>query len=549
MDYVDPLLSHLAGLCVVGSTRTDDRFFLGTAAVILVLLGLVFILRVRRSKGDSERLESPQIETAHVNNRWFRYTDSDTVLVFVHGILSDSDRCWTYRNKRDPSQNRFWPELVAGDSRFGKIGIYLGGYASGLNSGNYNVKNCADELFGALGRPDDEHMERRCPLEQRNIIFVCHSMGGIVVRHLLINRREYFQDKKVGLVLIASPSYGSRYANGLEPLTDIYNNEQGRRLKEGDPTLQELNELFRELGGKLPKLAGIELYETQNLLGRLGKWNPFSSRGEIVSKRSAVTHFKGRGIPHTDHWNICTPRSRRDLVHAYLFDFLRDEGFLPPSEGGENKKGELDRSTKIESTTIVQRTKRLGNRSDLIPWSLRELSATMSNPKYDTDILKVDVTWNVGAVIDLETVIIVVGILIVSELLDRPVAEKLRDRIDEEGGIYPNRRGVILSDKAWYAEKALLKNNPVISIGGPKANLLSDEFDKWIPTGPSGEGKYSQPGAKGRTGFFRRNVFQLPQVGLWGESAAESRKAVEYYMGNPSGLSEFLQMCWKPRQQ
>src|SRR5262249_22601685 len=44
------------------------------------------------------------------NNLWFRQPDSDTALVFVHGVLSDSRSCWL--SSGDHGQ-AYWPQLIA----------------------------------------------------------------------------------------------------------------------------------------------------------------------------------------------------------------------------------------------------------------------------------------------------------------------------------------------------------------------------------------------------------------------------------------------------
>jgi SEFIR domain len=178
-------------------------------------------------------------------------------------------------------------------------------------------------------------------------------------------------------------------------------------------------------------------------------------------------------------------------------------------------------------------------------FSLEQLSKTMSNPRYAEDIFKLDRIYDRHSVINKETVIIVVGTTIVTELLDRPAAELLRDHIDQRGGKFPFRRGIVLADQAWYAEAFALAGNPVIAVGGPPVNKLSDEFDKWSPPPPSKEGKYTIPGTGMRTGFFRKNPAGLPQVGLWGNNANATRETVEHYFRNEQGLTEFLMMCWK----
>jgi hypothetical protein len=89
----------------------------------------------------------------------------------------------------------------------------------------------------------------------------------------------------------------------------------------------------------------------------------------------------------------------------------------------------------------------------------------MSNPKYADDIYRLDILYDKRLVINDETVIVVVGSQIPTELLDRPVAELLRDQIDQRGGRDFFRRGIVINDHAWYSEAPVIGNNPVIAVG------------------------------------------------------------------------------------
>jgi hypothetical protein len=170
----------------------------------------------------------------------------------------------------------------------------------------------------------------------------------------------------------------------------------------------------------------------------------------------------------------------------------------------------------------------------------------MSNPKYEKDILSLQPTYDLRTVINPETILIVVGATVVADLLDRPVAELLRDQIDQKGGDYPYRRGIVITDEAWYGEEGeLVFANPVIAVGGPAENRLANEFDEWNPPPGSNEGRYLIRTADAVTGFFKTNEEGLPQVGLWGDTASGTRDAVRHYKDDPAGLREFLRMCWQ----
>lgn len=272
---------------------------------------------------NSERIPQPG-----KNNLWFQYNASDAVLVFLHGVLSDSRGCWLYNDKKYPENNCYWPDLITSDARFNRISIYLAGYYTAPDSGPYEIRNCADEVFAALKRQDiDGHPS---VMEKEKIIFVCHSMGGIVARYLLEANHHEFRKKRVGLVLIASPSYGSELANSLDNIIAFFNNQQGTQLQWGNWSLRDLDDRFRELKEKrrIPNLSGVELYENHFIVHF--KWFPIFRRKLVVAKESAGRYFGApKQLPKADHFSSCKPRDKSDTVHQYLFDFLSDSGLLP----------------------------------------------------------------------------------------------------------------------------------------------------------------------------------------------------------------------------
>jgi len=98
-----------------------------------------------------------QLPQSGTNNLWFRYNASDAALVFVHGVLSDSRGCWLHHDKKHSEKSRYWPDLIASDSRFNNVSIYLAGYYTAPDSGPYEIRNCADEVFKALKRKPSLH--------------------------------------------------------------------------------------------------------------------------------------------------------------------------------------------------------------------------------------------------------------------------------------------------------------------------------------------------------------------------------------------------------
>jgi hypothetical protein len=272
---------------------------------------------------------------SHVkNNTWYHYNKSDTVFVFVHGIFSESRTCWLYEDRQNPSLDRFWPEMVVEDSRLREPSVYLGGYYTAVDSTTYDASDCAKQLFTSLRNPDSENHD--AVLDRDNIIFVCHSTGGIVVRSMLIDNANAFKNKKVGLVLIASPSLGSYYANYLGFLSEHANNQLGLTLRKGDRLLEDLDRRFKDFvyNQTIPNMTGSEFYENHFIVH--SKW--FSDPKKVVEMFSAARYFdSGVQIPNSNHFTIVKPDSLDAEVHKHLVDFYRNK-FLPQKRGPEENE-------------------------------------------------------------------------------------------------------------------------------------------------------------------------------------------------------------------
>src|ERR1700677_908086 len=141
---------------------------------------------------------------------WGQRGNETTSIVFVHGVLSDGDSCWTNKN------GAYWPGLISKDPDLSNLGIYVFTYKTGFFSGTYRLSDIVDSL--------KEHLQLDDVFNCKEIIFVCHSMGGLVVRKYMVERTVDLlkRNKKIGLFLIASPALGSDYANWLEPLAKFF---------------------------------------------------------------------------------------------------------------------------------------------------------------------------------------------------------------------------------------------------------------------------------------------------------------------------------------
>jgi hypothetical protein len=263
------------------------------------------------------------------NNTWFHAADSDTVFVFVHGLLSDSRGAWLHEARDDPSKNAYWPELIRTDPNFDGVSIFLAGFYTELDSGQYNARDAAKEIFRSLSiriEPAD-----RAVLDKKNILFITHSTGGVVIRHMLTREAAKFADKNVGLILIASPSIGSRDADRLAFVAAFARNELGKSLQWNHPFLNELDNDFKNLVHErmIPHLQGEEWLEHHLIGGSPGKaWGLFRE-AVLVEKESAARYF---GEPVTlagaNHITAVKPPDRGHPAYVNLRYFY-EQKFRP----------------------------------------------------------------------------------------------------------------------------------------------------------------------------------------------------------------------------
>lgn len=201
-------------------------------------------------------------------------------IVAIHGLNGDPYETWTDEETQILWLRDLLPDKVPGAR------IFTYGYPSQLLCSKYKatISNYAENLLG--------HLEsRRAASEQRPIIFVAHSLGGIVCKRALIMAKEnpaYLDifSNTIGILFFGTPHRGASGSPELGivlgNIIELFMTPSGARLFAGRPRLDLLENLKRNsenledtatsfshiLSGKLQI---ITIYETKEKspLGRL----------------------------------------------------------------------------------------------------------------------------------------------------------------------------------------------------------------------------------------------------------------------------------------
>ncbi|MGZ8214112.1 MAG: alpha/beta fold hydrolase [Methylosarcina sp.] len=246
-----------------------------------------------------------------MRGQWIRKPAGDTSVVFVHGILSRGETCWKHSN------GTYWPELLKNEAELEDIGIYVYSYQTGFASGSYSLSNVVDDLKERFFNLDQV-------ADSKKIVFVCHSMGGIVIRKFIVERLNDLLDRQIeiGLYLVASPSLGSDYANWLEPIAKFAGHAQAQALRfnQDNQWLNDLDKTFMNMKeSKRLVLYGKELLED--------KFITLKSflRKQVVQPFSGARYFgESFKVAGSDHFSIAKPQDREAVQHRLLKIFIAD---------------------------------------------------------------------------------------------------------------------------------------------------------------------------------------------------------------------------------
>ncbi|MDP9177680.1 MAG: alpha/beta hydrolase [Gemmatimonadota bacterium] len=156
----------------------------------------------------------PNVAPPRATGGYVRGPGGKRVIVFVNGLFGDALSTWTNTN------GAYWPAMIAHDPDFDSVDVYVHNFQSPKLARAQQIQDLASRLKDFL-------LTDRV-LDHDEIVFIAHSMGGLVTRAFLLKQRSRPQ-KTPMLYFFATPTAG---ANVTEIARHLSENPQ---LKDMQP--------------------------------------------------------------------------------------------------------------------------------------------------------------------------------------------------------------------------------------------------------------------------------------------------------------------------
>lgn len=238
-------------------------------------------------------------------------------VVFVHGLGGHAYDTWRTGNEKDPLEDdSFWPLWVAKD--VAGVAVYTLSYRANLTGWLGTAMPLTDRATNIrrllLLEPD---------LRKHPTTFICHSLGGLIVKSVLLDLDSRSSNQKSSsallnqikqVVFLATPHTGSTKASLLHRLRFFaWPTPITRSLVANDANLRKLNIDYRNFS--LNREIGPEhrvFFETLE-----------TPAGLIVDETGADPGLSAEPIPiDSNHINIAKPSNNRTLLYKNITDLI-----------------------------------------------------------------------------------------------------------------------------------------------------------------------------------------------------------------------------------
>ena len=261
-------------------------------------------------------------------------------VVFVHGLTGDAYKTWT-----SDDEDEFWPKWLQADLQH--ISVFTLGYPT--------------SLFEKWAKKEMDMFERAANvlelfagrnLGRRPIVFVAHSLGGILTKLILRKSlesededwRQIYDSTKL-VIFLSTPHTGPALASVLDVVP--FTSRQIKLLSNDTGFLHDLNEQYRTFANNRPDLSTAVYYEKYA-----------TKKIAVVVSREAADPGVSKTVPvalDKDHITICKPDNREDIVYLGIKRHVQKVLVSAEKSASEKRPFLLESDDYTEGSTVDRR--------------------------------------------------------------------------------------------------------------------------------------------------------------------------------------------------
>ncbi|CAI5455693.1 unnamed protein product [Caenorhabditis angaria] len=227
-------------------------------------------------------------------------------IVLIHGLRGSVAYTWRQKDSDENILTTCWPkDWLPYDIKrpFRIFGLDYPSYIIQFTGAQPSLQSRANRFQSQL---------TDAGIGKRPVLFICHSMGGLLAKQLLLDSPELAKNT-IGVLFIATPHKGSPVASWgysiFNPTNDVI------FLNENNLMNKKLNDDFTAISRQIPIIVSMVETVESNLIG--------TAKGIVVPNKSAV--FEQGAVYHIEdmHLNICKP-ARESASYGVIINFLLD---------------------------------------------------------------------------------------------------------------------------------------------------------------------------------------------------------------------------------
>lgn len=271
-----------------------------------VWVGVALILAIGLAAGFLQHFVCGGIGGRHARAPFPHYERNqhkERVIVFVHGLFGNATSTWTCPEKT------YWPSMLLKDHAFDDSDIYVASYDTPYVGNRMTIDDVVTNL--------DNRLENDHVFDHHDVVFVAHSLGGLIVQRFLLTHRQYARQVRL-IYFFSTPDTGAQVAK----IGSIFSQ---------DPLLREMFP-----GDENDYLQNLEMEWRAADFGNIRRYCAYETKptnGILVVDRLSGTRNCGKVVALSeDHFSIVKPCSADDDPYTVLRNAVLEN----PAPSAEN---------------------------------------------------------------------------------------------------------------------------------------------------------------------------------------------------------------------